>query len=126
MSAIDGAFTVNDVVIGALRKAGIMGLGQGPYPSGSDVLDAQNDLSDMLAQWGAKTWLVWNKLDIGFTADGRATPYTVGSGGNYDLKLLPQPPPALVPGIPPAPPAPGLSASYRPDRIEAAYVRIAG
>lgn len=104
MSAIDGTFTVNDLVVAALRKSGIMGLGQSPYPSGSDVLDAQNDLSDMLAQWNAETWLIWNKLDIGFVADGRSGPsmggaYTVGPGGNY-------------------------SVTPRPDRIEKAYLRI--
>jgi len=124
MSANDGRFTCNDVVIAALRKSGIMGLGQSPYPSGSDVLDAQNDLSDMLAQWGAETWLTWNKLDIGFISDGRVNGYTVGQGGNFDLTLLSSPQPPLVPQPPPAPPAPGLSSTYRPDRIEAAYIRM--
>lgn len=54
MSANDGLFTVNDVVVQALRKSGILGLGLSLYPSGSEVLDAQNDLSDMLAQWNAE------------------------------------------------------------------------
>ena len=104
MSAIDGAFTVNDVVTAGLRKSGIMGLGQSPYPSGSDVLDAQNDLSDMLAEWNTQTWLVWNKIDLAFVSDGRAGvglggAYTVGPSGNYPL-------------------------TPRPDRIESAYLRI--
>jgi hypothetical protein len=104
MSAVDGLFTVNDVVVQALKKSGVMGLGQSPYPSGADILDAQADLSDMLAQWNAETWMIWNKLDIGFVSDGRAGPglggaYTVGPGGNYNI-------------------------TPRTDRIEAAYVRI--
>ena len=104
MNAITGAFTVNDVVTAGLRKSGIMGLGQSPYPSGSDVIDAQDDLSDMLAQWNSETWLVWHKLDLGFISDGRAGPgmggaYTVGPGGNYPL-------------------------TPRPDRVEKAYIRV--
>lgn len=104
MSAIDGTFTVNDVVMSALRKAGIIGQGNSVYPNGFDVLDAQNDLSDMLAQWNNETWLVWNKVDLGFVSDGRAGPgrggaYTVGPGGNFNC-------------------------NPRPDRVEAAYLRI--
>lgn len=97
MSAVDGLFTVNDVIVAALRKSGVQGLGQ--TLAGDDILDAQNDLSDMLGQWNVKTWLTFNKVDLGFTADGRVTPYTVGPGANYNVNV-------------------------RPDRIEAAYVRI--
>jgi len=97
MSAVDGLFTVNDVIIAAFRKSGVLGLGQ--TLDGSDVLDGQNDLSDMLAQWNVKTWLVFERLDTGFVSDGRFTPYTVGPGGNFSL-------------------------TPRPDRIEAAYLRI--
>jgi hypothetical protein len=97
LSAVDGTFTVNDVVISALRKSGIMGLGQ--TPAGDDVLDAQNDLSDMLAQWNVKTWLVWDKIDLSVTADGRTTPYTIGPAGDIPVTL-------------------------RPDRVESSYIRI--
>ena len=97
MTAIDGVFTVNDVVISALRKSGIIGLGQ--VPSGEDVLDAQGDLSDMLAQWNSKTWLIWEKIDMGVVSTGQITGYTIGPGGQY-------------------------SVTQRPDRIEAAYIRI--
>jgi hypothetical protein len=104
VSAIDGAFTVQDVVYAALRKSGVMGLGQTPYPSGADVLDAQNDFSDMLAEWNAETYLTWAKVDLAFVSDGRAGPglggaYTTGPGANY-------------------------SVTPRPDRVEAAYLRI--
>jgi hypothetical protein len=99
MSAVDGVFTVSDVVTAGLRKSGIIGLGQ--TPDGSDVLDAQNDLSDMMAQWNVKTWLTFERLDIGFVSDGRSTAYTVGPGGNFNV-------------------------TPRPDRVEAAYLRILG
>jgi hypothetical protein len=97
MSAVDGLFTVGDVCIQALKKSGIVGLGQAA--AGEDMIDAQNDLSDMLAQWNVKTWLVWDKLDIGFVSTGQTTGYTVGPAGQY----------ALTP---------------RPDRVEAAYIQI--
>src|ERR1700722_3133744 len=99
MSAIDGLFTVQDVVIAALRKSGVLGLGQFIIPGDSDILDAQNDLSDMLGQWNVKTWITFDKLDLGFQSDGRSGPYTVGPGGNYNI-------------------------TQRTDRIEAGYVRI--
>lgn len=102
MPTSQGTFTVADVVTDALRKSGIIGLGQ--TPDGSDTLDAADDLSDMLAQWNVKTWLVFEKLDLGFVSDGRAGPglggaYTVGPGGNFNC-------------------------TPRPDRVEAAYLRI--
>jgi hypothetical protein len=97
MSAVDGLFTVNDVIVPAFQHAGILGLGQ--TLDGSDVLSGQNALSYMLGQWNVKTWLVFERLDTGFVSDGRFTPYTVGPGGNYNFM-------------------------FRPDRIEAAYLRI--
>ncbi len=104
MSTVDGTFTVNDVVIAALRKSGIIGLGQ--TPAGDDVLDAQNDLSDMLAQWNVKTWLVWDRIDLAVTSDGRFTPYTIGPGTTG---------PVVAADIP---------VTLRPDRIESSYIRI--
>ena len=98
MSTVTGTYTVNDIVIAALRKSGIVGLGQ--TPNGSDMLDAQDDLADMWAQWNSKTWLVWDKVQIvGPTSTGQITPYTVGPGGQYNV-------------------------TPRPDRVEAAFVRI--
>ena len=97
MSTVDGKYTVNDVVVAGLKKSGIIGSGQ--TANGSDILDAQNDLADMLAQWNTETWLVWDKVIAYFNADGRTTPYTVGPGGNYNV-------------------------TPRPDRIEGAFVRI--
>ena len=98
MSAVNGTYVVNDVVIAALRKSGIVGLGQ--TPNGSDMLDAQDDLSDMWAQWNSKTWLVWDKvMMVGPTSTGQITPYTVGPVGQFNVTV-------------------------RPDRVEAAFVRI--
>lgn len=97
MSAVDGLYTVNDIVIAALKKSGVLGLGQ--PAGGSDVLDAQNDLMDMWAEWNVKTWLTFDKLDMSFIADGRSTPYTVGPAGNFAV-------------------------TQRPDRVEAAYLRF--
>lgn len=97
MSTVTGTITVNDVVTAAFRKSGVQGLGQ--VMDGGDVLDAQNDLADMLAQWNVKTWLVWDKIELSFQSDGRSTPYTVGPGGNYNV-------------------------TPRPDRIEKAFLRI--
>src|SRR5574337_407896 len=104
MPSSQGTFTVQDVVLSALKKSGIIGLGQSP--SGADVLDATDDLSDMMGQWNVKTWLVFEKLDLGFVADGRDTPYTVGPGGNFNVTQT------------------NNDGRTRPDRIEAAYLRI--
>ena len=96
-TAVNGSFFVNDVVNAALKKSGIIGEGQ--VPSGEDVLDAQNDLSDMLAQWNVKTWLTFDRVDTGVVSTNQYAPYTVGPGGQFNL-------------------------SPRPDRVEAAYLRI--
>ncbi len=108
MSAIDGTFTVNDVVVSAFRRSGIIGLGQAV--AGDDVLDAQQELSVMLAQWNSKTWLIWDKIDLAVTATGQITPYTIG--------------PALFPGTTTPTNAQIVVQTERPDRVEQAYIRI--
>lgn len=97
MTATDGLFTVNEAVTSAARRSGVQGLGQ--ILAGDDVLDIQNELSYMLAQWNTKTWLVWDKIDLGVVSTGQITGYTIGPGGQYNVIL-------------------------RPDRVEAAYIRI--
>ncbi len=106
MSGADGVFQVNDVIMASLRKSGIIGLGQ--TPAGDDTLDAQSDLSDMLAEWNTKTWLVWDKIDVSVVADGRSKPYTIGPGTTG---------PTVAADIP---------VTVRPDRIEQSYIRILG
>jgi hypothetical protein len=99
LSTVTGTYTVNDVVTTAYKMSGLLARGQ--TLSGGEILDGQNLLARMLAQWNVKTWLVFEKLDLAYQATGQDTPYTVGPGGNF----------ALTP---------------RPDRIEAAYLRILG
>ena len=105
MTAIDGNFFVSDVITSALRRSGIIGPGQ--VAAGDDVIDAQNELSYMLAQWNTKTWLVWDKIDMAVVSTGQAVPYTIG--------------PATVNGITTNA---QIVVTQRPDRIEQAYVRI--
>lgn len=100
MTAVDGTFTVSEVVTSAGRRAGILALGQ--TLAGDEVLDIQNELSYMLAQWNTKTWLVWDKIDLSVVSDGRSTPYTIG------------------------PATSDIVVTLRPDRIEESYIRILG
>jgi hypothetical protein len=85
-----------DIVNQALKKAGIIGIGN--TASADDFQDALADLNDLITQWATKRWMVWSLLDLGFIADGNTNGYTVGPGGNYPV-------------------------TPRPDHVEAAYVR---
>lgn len=84
-----------DIVTFALKKSGVLGSGQ--TASASDQNDALADLNDMLSQARTSRFMIWNELDVGFTATGALT-YTVGPGGDYNV-------------------------TPRPNRIQAAYVR---
>lgn len=88
--------TAKDILDSALRKSGIIGVGN--TASAADIQDALNDLNDMIAQWATKRYMVWGELDIGFIADGTTNGYSIGPGGKFNI-------------------------SPRPDYIEAAYVR---
>src|SRR3569833_524573 len=79
----------------ALKAANVVGVGQ--TPDAEDTSDCFIVLQSMLAQWSRKRWLVPNEVDSYVTATGAAS-YTVGSGGNINIT--------------------------RPDRIEAAYIRL--
>jgi len=87
--------TGRDVVEYALKKAGVLGVGQ--TASSTDANDGINDLNDMLAQWNTKRWMIWDLLDISYVSTG-VNSYTVGPGGNFNV-------------------------ARRPDRLEAAYQR---
>lgn len=87
--------TGSDIVIQALKKAGILGIGR--TASATDSNDALADLNDMIAEWNTQRWMIWNLLDLAFTSTG-AVEYTVGPAGNFNV-------------------------SRRPDRLEAAYLR---
>lgn len=87
--------TPNDIIQQALRKSGVLGIGQSA--SAEDTNDAFLDLNDMLSQWQRKRWLIWHLVDYSVVSTGAST-YTVGPGGDINV-------------------------STRPDRLEAAYFR---
>lgn len=87
--------TPNDIITQALKKAGVLGVGQ--IATAEDTNDAYTDLNDMLAQWQRKRWLVWMLQDYSFVSTG-AQSYTVGPGGNFNVL-------------------------QRPDKIESAFFR---
>lgn len=78
--------TARDIVISALKKAGILGAGRAP--SAEDTNDALSDLNDMLTQWMTQRWMVWNIPDMTITSTG-AQFYTVGPGGDFDVTPRP-------------------------------------
>lgn len=88
------AVTPLDIITQALKKSGVLGVGQTPLAE--DTNDAFNDLNDMIAQWARKRWLMWHLLDVPLVSTG-AMSYTVGIGGNFNTP--------------------------RPDRLEAAFFR---
>lgn len=87
--------TPQDIIHAALKKAGVLGVGQ--IPLAEDTNDAYYDLQDMLGQWQRKRWLIWHLVDYAYQSTG-AVSYTVGPGGNFPI-------------------------SPRPDRIESAFFR---
>lgn len=87
--------TPMDVITAALKKAGILGVGQ--IALAEDINDAYADLNDMLAQWQRKRWLIWHLVDYSITSTG-AQSYTIGPGGDIDVLT-------------------------RPDRLESAFFR---
>lgn len=78
--------TPNDICIAALKKSGVVGVGQNA--SAMDINDAYADLNNMLAQWQRKRWMVYRLVDISFTSTG-AQSYTVGPGGNFNVAQRP-------------------------------------
>lgn len=88
--------TAADIVLQALKKAGITGIGR--TPSAEDSQDALSDLNDMLAEWNTQRWMIWDLVNLGFNSDGRTTPYTIGPAGDFNV-------------------------TRRPDRIESSFLR---
>jgi hypothetical protein len=82
------------IITRALRKSGVVGVGQTPAPE--DTSDALADLNDILSQWQRKRWLVYHLVDVSKVSTG-AQSYTVGPGQDFDVA--------------------------RPDRIESAFLR---
>lgn len=77
---------LNDIVIPALKKAGIVGVGR--VPSAIESNDALRDLNNMLDQWRIQRWMNWGELDVSFVAPG-TNPITIGPGG--DIAVTPRP-----------------------------------
>ncbi len=75
------------VVTDALLMAGI--LGQGMTPTASDLNFALRRLNGLISQWNEKRWMVFRLAELGFTSDGRITPYTVGPTGDYMVTQRP-------------------------------------
>lgn len=88
--------TGTDIAKDALLYAGITG--QGIEPAGEDIQAALRVLNDMLAQWSHRRWLVYNLVENTKVCNG-ALRYSIGPGGDIDV-------------------------DHRPDRIEAAFVRL--
>lgn len=87
--------TPQDIVRAALKKAGILGVGQAALAE--DTNDAFQDLQDMLGQWQRKRWLVYHLVTYEHVGTGNET-YSVGPGGDFPI-------------------------SPRPDKIESAFFR---
>jgi hypothetical protein len=78
--------TASEIVTQALKKAGVLGIGQ--TPSAEDANDAFLDLNDMLAQWQRKRWLVYHLVTYSFTSTFSHS-YTVGPGQNFNVAVRP-------------------------------------
>ncbi len=87
--------TTGDLITFALRTSGINGVGQTPLAEDSNT--GLQLLSNIVAEWQRRRWLVWSLVDTAITATG-ADSYSVGSGGDFDIA--------------------------RPDKLEAAYARL--
>lgn len=87
--------TAYDIIIQALKKAGVLGVGQTPLAE--DTNDAYHDLQDMLGQWQRERWLIWHLVDYSITSTG-AQSYSIGPGQDFDV-------------------------NPRPDKIESAFFR---
>lgn len=86
--------TVLDLIKLALRGAGVNGVGQAP--SAEDVTDCFNLLQMMLSQWQVDRFLVFRTADVSCVTTGGSS-YTVAPGAQFN--------------------------TFRPDRIEACFVR---
>lgn len=89
--------TALDIIIQSQKAVGNLGVGQSLLAE--DVNDSFAAFKQMIAQWQRRRWLIPALTDLQFTATG-ARSYTVGTGQNFNI--------------------------YRPDKIQAAYVRQFG
>lgn len=94
-TAGEGIWTARDIIRMVLKNSGVIGVGQDPLPE--DTNDCFMAMNLMLSTWAKKRWFVYHEIDVACQATG-ALSYTVGMGGDFDTP--------------------------RPDKIEAAYVRM--
>lgn len=76
--------TGRELCTDALKEAGILGVGQTALPE--DINDAFTRLQRMLATWQKQRWLVPSLEKINFTGDANKTYYTIGLGGDINMK----------------------------------------
>ncbi len=86
--------SAGNIITDAFKKAGILGVGQSL--DADDMQGGLDNLSDLVAQWQRKRWMVWHLLDSGLVSTG-AQSYTVAPGGDFNM--------------------------MRPDKLEYAYFR---
>lgn len=99
MSQIDpAATTLGDLVLAALKESGALGLGQ--TATAENTSDAWARCQWMLQEWERKRWVVFCLSTFSVISTG-ALAYSVGPGGAIDTGV----------------------ASFRPDKIEYAFIR---
>lgn len=87
--------TASDIVRRAAKAAGILATGQ--IMPAEDFNDILMLLNGMIASWQQSRWLIFHLIDVKCLSTGQQT-YSVGPGGDFNVT--------------------------RPDRIQAAYVRL--
>jgi hypothetical protein len=87
--------TAGDLIAFCLRMSGVNGVGQTPIAMDSN--DGLQVLSNIVAQWQRRRWLVWALADASIISSG-AQSYTIGTGGDFNVP--------------------------RPDRIDSAFARL--
>ncbi len=87
--------TTGDLITFALRTVGISGVGQTPLAEDSNT--GLQLLSNIMAEWQRRRWLVWTLTDTSITSTG-AESYTVAPTGDFAIA--------------------------RPDKLESAFARL--
>lgn len=99
MSALDPAnTTMGDLVLSALKMAGVIGVGQ--TPSAEDSNDTWAMCQWMLEEWQRKRWLVYALTTLNVVSTG-ALAYSLGPAGDLNTG----------------------AGTIRPDKIESAFLR---
>lgn len=78
--------TFYDIILLALKNAGVVGVGQ--TPGATDMNDACAMLNDMIAQWQQRRYLVYRLVEQSVPCTG-AQYYTIGPGGDINVPQRP-------------------------------------